>query len=220
MLLSQGFTAEPGRLPAAFWSRRRRRGSRRRLAPAALLAAMLMALGSAAAAAGDGVGDEKGARLLALVNAARAESGLGRVEAEARLRLAACHHARDLARGGPLSHRGSDGSDLADRLAGSGYLFTMAAENLAAGVATPDETVWLWLGSPGHRRNILTREFNQAGIARISGTGGEIWVLVLATPQPTQPARGGSLQQPARRVQTERPPEAADLAGDNQLTCY
>jgi uncharacterized protein YkwD len=111
-----------------------------------------------------------------------------------------------------LSHRGSDGSDLGDRLARTGYPFTMAAENLAAGVTTPDETVWLWSGSPGHRRNMLTAEFREAGIAHLSGAGGEIWVLVLGTPQPAAAGR--------------RPPEApnaresTDLRGDKGLTCY
>ena len=115
-------------------------------------------------------------RMLALVNTARAESGLGALTLEPRLMLAACRHAQDLAQGGPLSHRGRDGSDVTDRVLSSGYVFAMAAENLAAGVPTADETVWLWLGSPGHRRNILTPEFDHAGIANMAK--GDVWVLV------------------------------------------
>lgn len=115
-------------------------------------------------------------RMLTLVNTARAENGLGALTLEPRLMLAACRHAQDLAQGGPLSHRGRDGSDVGDRILSSGYVFAMAAENLAAGVPSADQTVLLWLGSPGHRRNILTPEFHHAGIANIAK--GDVWVLV------------------------------------------
>lgn len=156
--------------------------------------------------------DEKAARMLALVNAVRAEAAQVAVTVEPRLTAAACRHARDLARGGPLSHRGSDGSDLGDRLARAGYPFAMAAENLAAGVTTPDETVWLWSGSPGHRRNMLTAEFREAGIAHLSGAGGEVWVLVLGTAQPT--SAGG------RAPTAPNAAQSADVGGDKGLTCY
>lgn len=152
--------------------------------------------------------DEKSMQMLALVNATRAEAGQGSLVIEPRLAAAACRHARDLARGGPLSHHGSDGSDLADRLVRAGYPFTMAAENLAAGVVTPDETVWLWSGSPGHRRNILTAEFRDAGIAHLPGAGGEVWVLVLGATRSDQAQRPGDTA------------PAADVKDDSAITCY
>ena len=157
--------------------------------------------------------DELSARLLTLVNAERAKAGQPALAFEARLNAAACLHARDLVRGGPLSHRGSDGSDLTGRLVRSGYPFAMAAENLIAGVATPDETVWLWSGSPGHRQNMLTSEFRDAGIAHRPGAGGEVWVLVLGTPQSVSGAAA-----PGRQgLNTTQP---GDLRGDKALTCY
>ena len=115
-------------------------------------------------------------RMLALVNAARAENGLTSLSLEPRLTAAACRQARDLSRGGVLTHQGRDGSDIGQRVTQSGYAFAMAAENLAAGAPTPDETVRLWLASPGHRRNILTAEFRHAGIAYQAA--GQVWVLV------------------------------------------
>lgn len=166
VLLGQGFTAEPRRKPAAFCRATR-------VMALAAMTALLTPVWGALAAEPDG----KTTRLLELVNTARAESGLVNLTLEPRLTAAACRHAQDLARGGPLSHRGRDGSDIGDRVLRSGYDFAMAAENLAAGVPTPDETVWLWLGSPGHRRNILTAGFHHAGIANIPV--GDVWVLVL-----------------------------------------
>jgi uncharacterized protein YkwD len=220
VLLGQGFTAEPPGKRVAFY---------RRMAAIALFSMALfpgvfpaiLAMPGLAVAQPAAVSDTLGARMLELVNAERAKVQQPPVAFEARLTTAACRHAKDLARGGPLSHRGSDGSDLTERLTGSGYPFAMAAENLAAGIATPDETVWLWSGSPGHRRNMLTADFRDAGIAHLPGAGGEVWVLVLARqraasniPSAAQKPRNT----PQNRQQTAAPP--GDLRDDKLLTCY
>ena len=210
VLLGQGFTAEPPGKRVAFC----RGTAAKHLFSLALLAVAILGAATVAGHAADPAGhaDEPSARMLALVNDERAKAGQPPLTFDARLNAAACRHARDLARGGPLSHRGSDGSDLTERLSWSGYPFAMAAENLAAGVPTPDETVWLWSGSPGHRRNILTSGFRDAGIARVTGAGGQIWVLVFGTPRSVS---GDKAQNAAQnRAKT------ADLRGDNALTCY
>jgi len=156
----------------------------------AALCAFLLAFGAPAAA-------NSASDMLAAVNAARAAEGQAALTLDERLSAAACRQARDLARRAlhrmeDLSHQGSDGSRLGDRLRDAGYAFRAAAENLAAGVADPAETVRLWLASEDHRRNILTASFREAGIAHAGPTlspGGdrvgpmEVWVLVLATPQ-------------------------------------
>lgn len=134
--------------------------------------------------------------MLAAVNAARAAQSLSPLTREARLDAAACRQARDLGRHElfdveSLSHRGSDGSDLGQRLREAGYGFRTAAENLAAGVADPGKVVSLWMTSEGHRRNILTGDFREAGMAQVRSNltpGGsrsgpqDVWVLVLAAP--------------------------------------
>jgi uncharacterized protein YkwD len=225
----QGFTAEQRRMPAAFCCRK---AIARRLAGAGLAAALLLVVSAAVAGAATAGDDDLHGRMLALVNAARAEAGLAPLVLERRLSAAACAQARDLAAGGPLTHRSRDGSNLADRLTRAGYRFAMAAENLAAGAPTPDETVWLWLSSPGHRRNMLTAGFNQAGAAYVSGDGMAIWVLVLAKPRTGSPApmddspsgmredgqpfesRSGSSPLPSRSS------DSNDQTGDKRLTCY
>jgi uncharacterized protein YkwD len=134
--------------------------------------------------------------MLAVVNAARASEGLAPLTLDARLNAAACRQARDLAGRAlhdveALSHQGSDGSTLATRLQDAGYGYRAAAENLAAGARDPQETTRLWLASDGHRRNLLTAAFREAGAAylgpRLSPGGNrqgplDVWVLVLATP--------------------------------------
>lgn len=165
MLLGHGFKAEPARKPVAFC----------RLLRLAALATMVGLLSPASGAQTAEPADAID-RMLALVNGARADNGLMPLSLEPLLTTAACRQARDLSRGGPLTHQGRDGSDLGRRVTESGYAFALAAENLAAGAPSPEETVGLWLASPGHRRNILTAEFRDAGIA-YQGPG-QIWVLV------------------------------------------
>jgi len=36
----------------------------------------------------------------------------------------------------------------------------------------------VWMNSPGHRANILSRNFNIVGLAFVSGPDGRIWVTV------------------------------------------
>lgn len=165
LVSGQGFTAQPARKPAALC---RQLGV---MAVALLLGHLMSLAGALAAAPADPVN-----RMLALVNGARAETGLTPLSLEPRLTAAACRQAQDLSRGGELTHQGRDGSDLGRRVAESGYTLALAAENLAAGAPSPDETLRLWLASPGHRRNILTAEFRHAGIAYRAP--GAVWVMV------------------------------------------
>ena len=48
-----------------------------------------------------------------------------------------------------------------------GYKYRFAAENIAAGQPTVQRAVQAWMGSPGHRRNILDCKFRETGIAMV-----------------------------------------------------
>ena len=102
-------------------------------------------------------------RMLAEVNQERAARGLLALSLNVRLSAAAKAHAEDMAANDFLAHSGSDGAELAARLDRADYVYAAAAENLASGAATPEEAVRLWMGSPGHRQNILTPDFREAG---------------------------------------------------------
>ena len=118
-----------------------------------------------AAPAGDVVG---------LVNAARAEQGLGPVRTNPRLAQAARDHAADMVAGGYFSHTGQNGSSFSDRARAAGYACA-AAENIASGQRSEAEVMTSWLNSPGHRRNILLRDVVDIGIGRV----GTMWVMML-----------------------------------------
>lgn len=134
-------------------------------------------------------------RVLALVNEARAEDrrcGRRRFGATHPLRLsdtltrAAAAHATDMARGGYMGHRGSDGSNVGERANRAGYQWRAVGENVAAGQQDADTVVRSWLESPGHCENIMGPQFTEMGIAYESAPRSELrilWAQVFAAPR-------------------------------------
>ena len=135
------------------------------------------------------------ARVLELVNAARAESrrcGRRRFEAVPPLTLsrlltdAASLHARDMAEQGSLGHRGSDGSQPAERVSRAGYRWQAVGENVAAGQSSAEAVVAGWLQSPGHCANIMGSQFTEMGVAFApapSKNPSIYWAQVFAAPE-------------------------------------
>jgi len=82
----------------------------------------------------------------------------------------ALSHGRYLARIGDLDHRGADGRPFWIRIHRAGYSPRKAVgENLGmiggCHLRDGDLMVRMWLRSPGHRRNLLSRSFRNVGIA-------------------------------------------------------
>ena len=50
-----------------------------------------------------------------------------------------------------------------------GYRYNEVGENLAMGIDDPNEVVAQWLASLGHRDNILSKSFNETGVAVLNG---------------------------------------------------
>ncbi|OUD12521.1 hypothetical protein TPSD3_15635 [Thioflexithrix psekupsensis] len=63
-----------------------------------------------------------------------------------------------------MSHTGSNGSKFSDRIEQTGYQYSRAGENVAAGQTSPAEVMNSWMNSEGHRANILTPEFTELGV--------------------------------------------------------
>ncbi|WP_299045627.1 CAP domain-containing protein [uncultured Tateyamaria sp.] len=116
---------------------------------------------------------------LSAVNAERAAQNRAPLVYDRSLEAAAEAHAQDMARSGFFSHTGSDGSDIGQRLTRAGYRYCFGAENIAAGQRSLTEVMAAWMGSRGHRRNILHRDAKAVGLAQAPGN---IWVMVLAAP--------------------------------------
>lgn len=126
------------------------------------------------------------AATLCLLNVERTSRGLRRLRAHRQLELAAQRYAGAMVAGGFFSHVSPAGSTLDQRIRqGTRYLagalrYTIG-ENIAWGqgaLATPRAIVAAWMGSPGHRANILRRAFREIGVgiapgAPVPGLGGD-----------------------------------------------
>jgi uncharacterized protein YkwD len=74
-------------------------------------------------------------------------------------------HARDMASHASFEHRGSDGSQSAERVTAAGYRWRSTGENIAAGQPTAEAVVAAWLESPEHCANLMARQFREMGVA-------------------------------------------------------
>ena len=123
--------------------------------------------------------------LLREVNLQRALNGAGPLILNGRLAAAAQKHAEDMAKRDYFDHRSPDGRGYQERIASEGYPWRAIAENLGAGLSSPKSTTDAWMKSPGHRGNMLNRDFSDAGIGyfRPSGEGkrpryAHYWVIL------------------------------------------
>jgi uncharacterized protein YkwD len=106
---------------------------------------------------------------LCLLNAERRARGLGRLRENRALRRAALRHSEDMVERDFFEHGNPDGVGPHERIVRAGYTLRRTGfstgENLATGdPGTPAAMVDGWMHSPGHRRNILRRSFDEIGI--------------------------------------------------------
>lgn len=121
----------------------------------------------------------------ALVNAYRAQKGLGPVQLSPQLESAALAHSKDLAQSDRISHYGSDGSDTWDRVRRAGYEARVTAENVGTGQRSLNEVFRGWQNSPDHNANLLLPDAEEMGIAMVNEPGTQFktfWTLVLGAP--------------------------------------
>ncbi|NEQ97332.1 MAG: CAP domain-containing protein [Cyanothece sp. SIO2G6] len=102
--------------------------------------------------------------VLELTNQFRAENGLDPLSFNQDLAEAAQDHAEDMAQQDFFSHTGEDGSSVLERVRETGYDPRAVGENIAAGQTTPEQVVQAWIGSPGHRANLLNETFTELGV--------------------------------------------------------
>lgn len=103
--------------------------------------------------------------VLEILNAARKKAGCGPLKLNNKLMNAAQTHATNMAQKDFFDHSNKDGSKFSSRVKRQGYKYKMVAENIAAGQASGTLVAHDWLGSPGHRKNIMNCKFKDTGIA-------------------------------------------------------
>lgn len=123
------------------------------------------------ATTGNGMSDSDMYDMLGRVNAFRAQNGLPGLSIDNRLVNAALLHSQDQASHCRMTHDGSDGSRMVDRIKAQNYNYNVAAENVAAGQTSVESVMTSWWNSPGHRANILSKDVTNVGFALATNSG-------------------------------------------------
>jgi uncharacterized protein YkwD len=93
------------------------------------------------------------------------------------LEAAAYYHSADMKKNDYFSHIESDGSTGNIRIEKQGYIWMAYGENIGFGYTSEKEVVDGWLKSPGHCKNIMSRNFKEMGVAR----AGDYWTQDFAS---------------------------------------
>ena len=111
--------------------------------------------------------------MLELVNIERANAGVAPLVLDEALCNAANMRAIEMDRTGEFSHTRPGGRECFTVVDYCNIGYMMCGENIAAGQPTPEEVMNSWLGSAGHKANILSPEYTKMGLGYSTGGGGE-----------------------------------------------
>lgn len=108
------------------------------------------------------------ARMLELVNGERVAAGLRPLAGDPELTQVARQHSADMFARGYFAHATPEGRDPFERMREANVRFVVAGENLALAPTLHIAHTGL-MNSPGHRANILQRDFGRIGIGIMDG---------------------------------------------------
>ena len=69
-----------------------------------------------------------------------------------------------------FDHTSLDGRTFTQRIDATGYAWSTAGENIAAGYPSIDAVMDGWIQSPGHCANLMNQDFTEIGVACVPGT--------------------------------------------------
>ena len=104
-------------------------------------------------------------QVLELINQQRAQGGCDPLVMQRQLSAAAQSHANAMAMKNFFGHASRNGTKFSSRIKAQGYRGRKYAENIAAGYASAEKVVSIWMNSSGHRVNIMNCAFTETGIA-------------------------------------------------------
>lgn len=107
-------------------------------------------------------------KVVDLTNQERAKKGLPALKVDLTLSKMAHEKSRDMSANGYFSHTSPTYGSPFDMMKKYGISYRYAGENIAMGQRTPEEVVKAWMNSEGHRKNILSPNFNYIGVGYVS----------------------------------------------------
>ncbi len=108
--------------------------------------------------------------IINLTNESRQEFTVAALSENQILDKAAQAKADDMLAKGYFAHNTPDGHTPWDFITGAGYSYIMAGENLAVNFTEAESVETAWMNSPGHKANILNKNFQDIGIGISQGT--------------------------------------------------
>ncbi len=137
--------------------------------------------------------------VITYTNEARAAASLPALRMNKRLNEAAKAKLDDMFAQQYFEHESPDGKAPADLIKAAGYEYIVVGENLALGNFNGDaKLVEAWMDSPGHRANILHKQFQEIGVAVGKGAfqGKTVWLAVqeFGTPLDSCPSPSAELK--------------------------
>lgn len=147
--------------------------------------------------------------LVNLTNLRRAEAGLEPLTLNGQLSQAAQLKANDMFAKNYWAHTAPDGTTPWVFIKSAGYEYIYAGENLARGFTNASDAVDAWMASPGHKDNMLSKNYSEIGFAVSAGnlTGDETVLIVemFGSRPSSAPAIGSSQTQQAPIVTQSLP---------------
>lgn len=126
-------------------------------------------------------------RIVQLTNAERRKAGFNELTVNSALTSAALQKGTHMLEEDYFSHISPSGVTPWFWINKSGYKYTIAGENLAIDFTEAEDVVAAWLASPTHRDNMLLNQYEETGVAVVTGEfqGGTSTVVVHLFGQPT-----------------------------------
>ena len=120
-----------------------------------------------------------GAEVLVLTNLERTGAGLGALSWHGPLAQVGFEHSWDMNTRSFFSHTNPCGAEPWDRVDRAGIAWNAIGENIARGQSTAAAVMAAWMGSTGHRDNILDARFTRCSIGVYQVGGDTYWTMVL-----------------------------------------
>jgi len=122
--------------------------------------------------------------ILYLVNDIRATWGRQPLQMHDQTRELARAHSRDMANNNFFSHTSPTTGSFADRFNNAGISYSAAAENIHKNTVGDARTAFNgWYNSPGHRQNMLSRDYTHTGIGIAERNGTYYYTQKFFTPR-------------------------------------
>ncbi|WP_316570099.1 SafA/ExsA family spore coat assembly protein [Neobacillus sp. YIM B06451] len=108
-------------------------------------------------------------QVISLTNQERAKHGLKALAHDWELSRVARYKSVDMRNKNYFSHTSPTYGSPFTMMKNFGIAYRSAGENIAAGQTTAAEVVRAWMNSPGHRKNILSRDYTHIGVGYAAG---------------------------------------------------